>query len=414
MTGGSQPAGEADASRRTLVLLCVQVAVLHAGQSMIIPILPLFAQTFGVSLALVGVLLAAQAAPRMLVSVPAGRFADRIGANRLLAAACALSAVAAVGSMLAPTFAFLVAARVLAAVASAASLTAGLTYAASLGGDERRGRRISLFQGSFLLGNSIGPALGGLLAQEFGYRAPFGIFAGIAAGVGTGVLWKLPDPRGLSATDDVTAAAEPQRRSLRSMLLSAAILTACLMGLLSAYTRSGSRDYALVVLSDERGIDAGRIGLALTVLFLMNVATMYAVGSLTDRFGPRAVMAPSWLVVGSGLAVLAVSDTAWALFLAAVLYGLGAGFGNSAPAVQIANSVPAASRGSALGLFRTFNDLGHVVGVSVMAAMAATVGIQWGLWLNVALVLLAAVGYLAAPRAGRWLARRRGRPVPTG
>jgi MFS family permease len=198
------------------------------------------------------------------------------------------------------------------------------------------------------------------------------------------------------------------------MILNAAILTACLMGLLSAYSRSGSRDYALVVLSDERGIDAGRIGLALTVLFLMNVVTMYAVGSLTDRFGPRAVMAPSWLVVGSGLAMLAVNDAAWALFLAAVLYGLGAGFGNSAPAVQIANSVPAASRGSALGLFRTFNDLGHVVGVSVMAVMAATVGIRWGLWLNVALVLLAAVGYLVVPWAGRRRARRRGRAAPTG
>lgn len=351
----------------------------------------------------------------MLVSVPAGRLADRIGANRLLAAACGLSAVAAVGSMLAPTFGLLVAARVVAAVASAASLTAGLTYAASLGGDERRGRRISLFQGSFLLGNSVGPAAGGVLAQEFGYRAPFGIFAGIAALVGIGVLWKLPHPRGQEAADEASAAdAHLQRGSLRSMILNAAILTACLMGLLSAYSRSGSRDYALVVLSDERGIDAGRIGLALTVLFLMNVVTMYAVGSLTDRFGPRAVMAPSWLVVGSGLAVLAGSDTAWALFLAAVLYGLGAGFGNSAPAVQIAISVPAASRGSALGLFRTFNDLGHVVGVSVMAVMAATVGIRWGVWLNVALVLLAAVGYLVAPRAGRRLARRRSRPVPAG
>jgi NitT/TauT family transport system permease protein len=111
-------------------------------------------------------------------------------------------------------------------------------------------------------------------------------------------------------------------------------------------------------------------------------------------------MAPSWVMVGSGLAVLAVSDAVWALFLAAALYGLGAGFGNSAPAVQIANTVQASSRGSALGLYRTFNDLGLVLGASVMAGMAATVGLMWGLWLNVFLVFAAAAAYLVLPRSG--------------
>jgi DHA1 family multidrug resistance protein-like MFS transporter len=395
-------------SRRILVMLCVQVAVLHAGQSMIIPILPLFAQTFGVSLALVGGLLAAQAAPRMLVSVPAGRLADRIGAHNLMAIACGVSAIAAVGSMLAPTFGFLVAARVVQAVATAGSQTAGLTYAAGLGSEKRRGRKISIFQGSFLLGNSVGPVLGGVLAQHFGYRLPFGVFAAIAVGVGLWVLWKLPDQRGREEAV-VDARGEPvSRMSMRVMVMNGVILTACLMGLLSAYSRSGSRDYALVVLSNERGIDSGKIGLALTLLFLMNVAMMYVVGALTDKWGPRAVMAPSWIMVGSGLVFLAASDTTWALFAAAVLYGLGAGFSNSAPAVQIANTVAASSRGSALGLYRAFNDLGLVLGASVMALMAASVGLLWGVWFNVALVFAAALAYLVGP----WLMARRNRNRP--
>ena len=385
--------------RRVLVLLCVQVAALHAGSSMIIPILPLFAQTFGVSLALVGVLLAVQAVPRLFVSVPAGRLADRIGAHRLLAISCALAVIASIGSMLAPTFAFLVAMRVVQAVAAAGSQTAGLTYAASIGGASRRGRKISIYQGSFLLGNGVGPVLGGVLAQQFGYRVPFGIYAVIALLVGIWIVVRLPDPR----TYDTTSAGDPEpedggaRMSLRTMLVTGAILTACLMGLLSAYTRSGSRDYALVVLSNERGIDTGLIGLSLTVLFLLNVVAMYFVGALTDRFGPSAVMGPSWIVTGIGLALLAAFPSTWALFAAVILYGLAAGFGNSAPAVQIANSISSSSRGAALGLYRTFNDIGLVLGAAVMALAAAVVDVTWGVWLNVALVLAAGVTYLVAP-----------------
>jgi MFS transporter, DHA1 family, multidrug resistance protein len=385
--------------RRVLVLLCVQVAALHAGSSMIIPILPLFAQTFGVSLALVGVLLAVQAVPRLFVSVPAGRLADRIGAHRLLAISCLVSVVASIGSMLAPSFVFLVAMRVVQAVAVAGSQTAGLTYAASIGGSSRRGRKISIYQGSFLLGNGVGPVLGGVLAVQFGYRVPFGIYAAIALVVGIWIVLRLPDPR----TTDVTSAGESEeaeggaRMSVWTMLVTGAILTACLMGLLSAYTRSGSRDYALVVLSNERGIGTGVIGLSLTVLFLLNVAAMYVVGALIDQFGPRAVMGPSWIMVGIGLALLAAVPFTWALFVAVILYGLGAGFGNSAPAVQIANSVSSSSRGAALGLYRTFNDIGLVVGAAVMALAAAVLDVTWGVWLNVALVLAAGVVCFVAP-----------------
>jgi sugar phosphate permease len=95
--------------------------------------------------------------------------------------------------------------------------------------------------------------------------------------------------------------------------------------------------------------------------------------------------------------LLAAVPFTWALFAAVILYGLGAGFGNSAPAVQIANSVSSSSRGAALGLYRTFNDIGLVVGAAVMALAAAVLDVTWGVWLNVALVLAAGVVCLVAP-----------------
>lgn len=381
-------------SRGTLLLLCTQVGVLHAGQSMIVPILPLYAQTFDVGPAAVGGLLAAQSVPRMFVNVPAGRLADKFGAHRLLTFACGLAAVAALGSILAPTFGLLVASRVLQGVASAISHTSGLTYSASLGSDDRRGRRMSLYQGSFLLGNGVGPVLGGFVAQQFGYRIPFAIFAGVAALTGLWILARLKDPRGPGHAGVGAAMAGPRLRWPRDLLLHAGFLVACLMGLLAAFTRSGSRDYAMVVLSDLRGLMPGQIGVALSLVFLANVAVLYFAGMLVDRYGPRPAMLPSWLLVGAGLVVLATAESYAGLLTAAALYGVGSGIGNSVPAVQVANSVGPERRGLALGLFRTFSDLGLILGALVMGVLAATYGIVWGVWTNAALVLAAALIYL--------------------
>src|SRR3972149_9420074 len=88
----------------SFLILCVQVFVLHIGQSLIVPILPLYAQTFGVSVTLVGFLLTLQAVPRIFANLPAGQLADRYGAHRLLAVAAGIVTFSAVAGGLAPNY----------------------------------------------------------------------------------------------------------------------------------------------------------------------------------------------------------------------------------------------------------------------------------------------------------------------
>jgi len=399
------------APRRVLFFLCAQVLVLHVGQSLIVPILPLYVRSFEVSPAAVGVLLAAQAVPRMFANVPAGHLADRVGAHRMLVAACAIAAVAALGSAAAPGFLVLLLCRVVQGVGSAVSHTAGLTYAASLGPPERRGRHVSLYQGSFLLGNGIGPVFGGLVAEHLGYRAPFLLYAVVAVVAGLLMLALLPDPRAVGIAAPEGAAPDGPRRApgfrAWALLADGGILLACGLALLSAYTRSGSRDFALVLLASEQGLAEGQIGMALTVVFLSNGAVLYLAGALTDRLGPRPVLVPGWALVASGLALLAGAGTHPGLLGAAVLYGLGAGIANAVPAIYIANAVGTAERGLALGLLRTFSDLGLIAGPLLMGWMAATVGLAWGVWLNAGLAFLAAVAFGVYGPAGRGAAARR-------
>ena len=72
-------------ARRVLVWMCVLIAVNQLGFGAVIPVLPLYAQSFDVSQAAIGATVAIYGLARVLCSVPTGRVADRFGRRSALA-----------------------------------------------------------------------------------------------------------------------------------------------------------------------------------------------------------------------------------------------------------------------------------------------------------------------------------------
>ena len=102
-----------------------------------------------------------------------GRLADLWGHGRLLSIGLLLSALAFLGCGLAPSFAWLLVARMLQGVAVAlvlGSAPALITLSASA---EQRGRALGIFQMSAAAGVAMGPLIGGILVDGFGWRAVY-------------------------------------------------------------------------------------------------------------------------------------------------------------------------------------------------------------------------------------------------
>ncbi len=382
--------------RIVMILLCAQTFFIHVGQQLVVPILPLYARTFGVSTVAIGMMLTVQSIPRLFTSVPSGHLSDRVGAHRVLLVSCLCALVSAVTGGVAVTFGMLVVSRLVQGVASAISATAGLTYVSSIGDSTRRGRRIAVFQASHLLGNSIGPVVGGLVAQVWGYRAPFAVFAVIAGGTTVLVLRRLPDHRVLRDRAATTEGLEVQawtgrfdRRAALRLLGSAGIALACFIGFVGAYTRSGTRNFGLVMLADLRGATEGEIGLLMSAIFFANVSVLYLTGMLVDRFGAKRVLVPGWLVMAGGLYLMTWNRGFGMLLAAVIVYGVGSGLGNSVPAMYIASVVAPHQRGVAMGIFRTFGDVGLIVGPMVMGWLIVATNVEAGITLNWILVLVA-------------------------
>lgn len=390
-------------NNEALFILCVQVAVLHIGQGLITPILPLYARTFAVSITWVGFLLTSQSLPRVFVNLPAGRLADKWGAHRLMMIAAGIVALSAIGGGLASNYLLFLLTRLLQGVGTGISQTSGFTYAATVSRTETRARFISLYQGSFLLGAGIGPAIGGVIAQYYGYRTPFFVYALFATVVGVWMMLRLPDPRIAGRQKrELQSRAQSTWGTMWRVLAHPGVLIVSLLGLLGGYTRSGSRNMAVALQGSELGLSDGQIGVALSGVFVMTFVALFAAGTLADRYGRKAVIVPSWLLIGGTLAAVATAPTYALFLLGTAALGLAFGVGSPVPAAYVADTAAEDEQGLAIGVFRTFNDGGAVIGPLLMGWIIDQASVSAGLLVNAGTAILVSLAFwLLAPEPGQ-------------
>ena len=158
------------------------------GIGIIFPLLPGFGRDLGLSLAAIGVLVSAFGISRLVIDA-AGGWIFRVVSER--GAATTGAAIVAAGSFLtaiAGDFKGLLVARILHGIGVAMFVNAGAVYVGREAPYSHRARALGLHQGAMLLGTTLGPVIGGVLASIGGIRLPF-VVAGLIGVVA--VPWSL-------------------------------------------------------------------------------------------------------------------------------------------------------------------------------------------------------------------------------
>lgn len=114
--------------------------------------------------------------------VPAGKVADIQGRKRVFAAGLAVYVVGAAFSIFAGSAAVLIGSRVIQGLGAAMFVTTGMAIITSIFPPEKRGRVIGIYVAAVYVGLSVGPFVGGLLTQHFGWRAIFLVTLPMGAG----------------------------------------------------------------------------------------------------------------------------------------------------------------------------------------------------------------------------------------
>ncbi len=371
----------------TTWVLGVSVTIMALGLSIISPALPLFGRSFGVGAALVGLLVSVYAVGRLILDVPGGYLVDRVGRRPVMLVSAVIVAIAAMLAATAGSFAQLVAWRLLQGIGSGLFTTAAMTAMADLGGVVHRGRALSLFSGAFLIGSSLGPSVGGLVASYWGLRAPFVVYGALAILCLIWVYFQVPETASARlASSPILAPDEPGRPFPRLDFVLIGIVTFAVF-----FTRAGGRATILPLYAYTRfAMTAAQVGIMLSVIALINMIVLYPTGALSDRFGRKRAIVPGILLMAVAFGQMAFASSHLEILVGAVILGFGSGVGGPAPAAYMADLGPPARMGTVLGLYRAIGDLGFLVGPIALGWVADAAGYSSAL-IAVAGLLVAAV-----------------------
>ena len=322
--------------------------------------------------------LAARAGERVTMVVSAGL--GTVGAGLAWATTAGVSSGPSAAGVAEPGRLALFLAAVLAVgMAGAGFNLARQAYLAVAVPATHRARAMSTLGGTVRIGTFLGPFLGAAAQAPLGLD---GAFAAAAAAMAVGALLclrirDLPVP-----ASDPVAGEEPGpagRPRLRDVARArrGALLTAG-FGVVAVSAARAARNAVIPLWATHLGLDAATASLVFGLAGAADLLLFYPSGRLMDRFGRRAVAVPCLTLLGAGFLAISLTREPTAFAAAAVLLGIGNGFGAGIVMTLGADHSPPNARAQFLGLWRSMSDAGMLAGPLLLSGVTAAAGLAVG------------------------------------
>jgi len=344
--------------KKTLASCCA-AHTLHDGLSDVTYVLlPLLAQTFGLSLAQVGMIRSAHRVAMASFQIPAGLIAERFGERNLLALGTLIAGLAFLALGFAPGFWAILIALFFAGVGSAVQHPLSSTIISHAYPDD--GRRVAL--GTYNFFGDVGKfAFGGIVS--------LGLFAGISwqapvvgfgvAGIVTAVaifLTVTNTHAGKPSSEPAAAAKKTAGWGIRDRQGFTAL---CLIEILDSSTRTGFLTFIAFVLLG-RGLPDGWAILSVPLILVGGMAGKLACGYLAERLGVVRMIVITEVATGAGILATLVLPAA-ASFLLLPLIGVVLNGTSSVLYATLGDYVDKDRLARAFGFFYT---LGSICGIA--------------------------------------------------
>jgi DHA1 family multidrug resistance protein-like MFS transporter len=329
------------------------------GMSLSSSFLSILANDLDPSGVLVGMVVSAWFLSRIFMELPAGIISDRIGRRRLLVVGLGLSLLGPLLCSQATNIYLLILARALWGMGTALYFMSNMALLMDILPPSTRGKALGIFQGIEFIGSFIGAPVGAFLAVYFSYTQVF-YFTFVFTLISFFLAMRSKNMRGLEIQGHKSRLTMKQ---ITGSLRDWGIIVVCLITTSRTLVMQGIQQTVLqLYLNQQVGLTVAGIGWVVSSYVLGQVIALPTAGNISDRFGRKPVLMVGFTIRLAGVLLFTISGDMLVLLLSGLVSGIGEGLTMTTCLALLTDIVPHAARGGAVGLYRTFMDIGGFLG----------------------------------------------------
>lgn len=347
---------------------------------------------------------------KALTNLLAGRLGDRYGRKRILVAGWLFAIPVPFLVIWAPTWGWIVAANVLLGINQGLAWSTAVIMKIDLVGPRQRGLAMGLNEFAGYLAVALSALATGMIASRYGLRPePFYLGIGFtAAGLAITVLLvrdttayarveaqARPTANAEMPAQAGVAAAAPVAPTIRDLLARGtwrdpALANASQAGMINN-VNDGLAWGLFPLFFSAAGLSVQQIGLlAFAYPATWGVAQLWT-GALSDRWGRKWLIAGGMMVQAAALAAMVIWRGFVPWIAAGILLGVGTAMVYPTLLAAVGDVAHPSWRGSAIGVYRLWRDLGYAVGALLAGALADRFGMGFAIGTVAALTAMSGV-----------------------
>ena len=315
-----------------------------------------------------GYLLAVYALLQFFMAPVLGNLSDRYGRRPVLLASLAAFGVDFLLTGLATSVTWLFIGRAVAGIFGASFATAG-AYIGDISDDSNRARQFGFIGAAWGCGFTLGPVIGGFVAEHIDPRAPFFVAATLAlANVAFG-YFVLPESLPAQRRRKFEwSRANPfgAFRSLTHLPMVAGLLFAVF---LYQMAHDSLPAVWMFYTREKFGWSEFEVGLSLTFVGIMTLIVMGGLtGTVVPKLGERRSIIIGFLLMTVGFIGYSLAPTGWVLYLAIAIGSLG-GIANPAMQSVMSRQAGPSSQGELQGAVASLSSVAAVLSPLIMTRL---------------------------------------------
>ncbi|TVR04603.1 MAG: MFS transporter [Spirochaetaceae bacterium] len=362
---------------RSLVLpFYIPAFLWSTGAGFLLPVLPLHIRSLGATLSETGMVMASYAVGAIVGNLPTVGLVARFGKKRTIIAALLLEVFLAVAAYATRSLVVLAVMLFGLGVTHTMHFVSRLAFFRELVPTQRRGRALSLLGGETRMGSSLGPVIGGIVAQRFGGAEVFLLFSAVSVVVAGVVTAFVPaDPPAVSPD---TQLRQPVFRAIPAVFAQyqRLFLTAGFAVFALKLVRE-ARKVIFPLWGDRIGMSVAHIGALFSVSYIVEMALFYPAGSIMDRWGRKKTAVPCLAIFAVGFLVLPLATRPVLFAVVALILAVGNGLGSGINMTLSTDFAPPDGVVEFLVTWRVVTDIGGAASPVLVGVVASAVGLAW-------------------------------------